>query len=80
MAVYRGHNAVVELLIEKGKAKVNKTDEDGDTLVHIVAIKLESFGDEPNPKTSPNIFEVIDNYFLSPFYYLYFSSFRFTVN
>lgn len=60
MAVFQGHLAVVELLVEKGEANLKVADDDGDTPVHIAAIKLDSLKEEPNQKTSPVIFKVIN--------------------
>ncbi len=58
LAVYCGHHALVELLVERGEVDVKATDEDGDTAVHIAAIRLENLKEKPKERTSPAIFKV----------------------
>lgn len=58
LAAYCGHHALIELLVEKGDVDIKAVDEDGDTAVHIAAIRLEKLKGEPKVRASPNIFQV----------------------
>lgn len=60
LAVCGGYYDLVELLVETGRASVDTIDDDGNTLVHLAAMKIDSTMKEPNPELSPNIFKVIN--------------------
>ena len=58
LAVYCGHHALSELLVEEAKVDIKAVDEDGDNAVHIAAIRLEKLESEPKERTSPAIYKV----------------------